>query len=213
MYIYRSIEAVSLILLSKEPNHFQCGLDAPKIRAWSVCSRGSFMFFPVEMCCKYVGGSKNRGTPNHPKLDHFSIETHGDLGYLHFRNSPFVANMYTQCIYVTCTTWHRMQLSRRAHTHTGMWDPCVSMISLAFVFVEESMNPGAQVDRTTSPGCLNIFIMFSQGSTFSIFRSLVLPPKWLDKSPACTFCSLNPHWFGFWKKEVPVNVLRNPILG
>ena len=168
------------------------------------------MFFPVEMCCKYVGGSKNRGTPNHPKLDHFSIETHGDLGYHHFRNSPCVANMYTQCIYVTCTTWHRMQLSRRAHT--DMWDPCVSMISLAFVFEEESMNPGAHVDRTTSPGCLNIFIMFSQGSMFSISRSLVLPPKWLDKFPACTFCSLNPHWFGFWKKEVPVNVLRNPIL-
>ena len=125
MYIYRSIEAVSLILLSKEPNHFQCGLDAPKIRAWSVCSRGSFMFFPVEMCCKYVGGSKNRGTPNHPKLDHFSIETHGDLGYLHFRNSPFVANMYTQCIYVTCTTWHRMQLSRCAHTHRHVGPMCI----------------------------------------------------------------------------------------
>ena len=30
------------------------------------------------------------GTPNHPKLDPFSIETHGDLGITHFKNPQLI---------------------------------------------------------------------------------------------------------------------------
>ena len=29
--------------------------------------------------------------PNHPKSDHFSIETYGDLGIPHFRKPPYSA--------------------------------------------------------------------------------------------------------------------------
>ena len=36
----------------------------------------------------FGGFLSHRGTPNHPKSEHFSIETHGDLGYHHFRKPP-----------------------------------------------------------------------------------------------------------------------------
>ena len=33
--------------------------------------------------------SHTEGIPNHPKLDHFTVDTHGDLGIPHFKKPPY----------------------------------------------------------------------------------------------------------------------------
>ena len=43
-----------------------------------------FLWFSADMCFSKIGVP-----PNHPELDHFSIETYGDLRYHHFRNPPY----------------------------------------------------------------------------------------------------------------------------
>ena len=45
----------------------------------------------IQQCDSWYGGFLQWGIPGyHPRVDHFSIETHGDLGILYFRKPPDV---------------------------------------------------------------------------------------------------------------------------
>jgi hypothetical protein len=35
-------------------------------------------------------GAASNGAPNHPEIDHFGIETHGDWGIPHFRKATYI---------------------------------------------------------------------------------------------------------------------------
>ena len=72
--------------------HLQGAFASSSTLALHAKTNSSFQVFSVAQICSDEG-FRNRGTPNHPSyiyilyyIDHFNIETHGDLGYPNFRN-------------------------------------------------------------------------------------------------------------------------------
>ena len=68
-----------------------CKLGNPRTK-WRFSSLGKssvtkrWIFQPAMLDYRrvFLGGSWNRGTPNHPRIDNFSIEIHGFWGYFHW---------------------------------------------------------------------------------------------------------------------------------
>ena len=96
----------------------------------------------------YVKVSYNRGTPNHPNLDHFSIETHG-FGVPWFQDTSI--HVYNTCIHTYIYIYMHTYIYTYIHIHIYIYTYIYIYIYI-YIYVWDIQGPHLSTERQVAAG-------------------------------------------------------------